>query len=112
LANLGQNGGTCRCDARVAQRGTVFGHGAIVAVGSDMLRSSRPRVRAATTEVALEVAGDGVTGGLRQLGRRELALEFRDVLGYLRVRLRQLVGPALPCGRKLLEVAQRQCDAN
>src|SRR5690242_9057581 len=47
-------------------------------------------------QVALELLGDGVTAGLRQVGGVLGLLEALDVLGHLGVGRRQLVDAALP----------------
>src|SRR5690606_2214448 len=71
--------------------------------------SARPgRLRAAAlvaaAEVALELPGDRLAGGLRQLGGVLGLLELAHVLGHLRVLLRELVDAGLPGAGLLDEV--------
>src|ERR1035437_2213845 len=61
----------------------------------------------ATTQVALELAGDGVTAGFREI-RGVLGLfEGTDVLRHLIIGLRQLVHSVLPRPRLLGKLAAR-----
>ena len=61
---------------------------------------------AATLEVALELAGDGLAGGLGELGGVAGLLEGPDVLGDVLVLLGELVDPALPGAGVLGQVAE------
>ena len=65
---------------------------------------------APAAQVPLELPGDGVAAGLRQVRRVLCLLQRLDVLGDLRVLLGQLVYPAFPGSRLVRQVSQRQGD--
>ena len=79
---------------------------------------ARPAVRrlrfslfvSAALEVPLELAGDGLAGGLGELGGVAGLLEGPDVLGDVLVLLGELVDAALPGAGVLGEVAERDAD--
>src|SRR5690606_7609172 len=66
--------------------------------------SSAGLVTAAPTQVLLELAGDGVTTGLGQVGRVLRLLQRLDVLGDLVIGCGELVDTALPGTGLLREV--------
>src|SRR5688500_15734172 len=72
--------------------------------------SSRPpgsAVAVAALEVPLELARDGLTGRLGELGGVARLLQGPDVVGHVLVLLGELVDPALPRPGVLGQVAER-----
>ena len=78
-----------------------LGDSALVTVGSGRLQPS-----SVPLEVALELAGDGLTAGLGEVGRVARLLQRADVVGDVLVLLGQLVDAALP-GARVLRAARR-----
>ncbi len=84
---------------------------AVAAVRDPALRrQARSGLRIAAPQIALEFAGDGLTGRLRQLGGVPGLLQRLDVLGDLAVLGSQLVHAQLPGAGVLAQLAERDAD--